>query len=149
HELRTPLNSVLILAQMLSENKTNNLTGKQIEYARVIHKSGSDLLHLINDILDLSKIEAGKFDMEAERATVSGIIDDQEQLFSVIAEQKGVKLVTEVAESVPAVLFIAKQQLAQVIKNLLSNAFKFTPQGGTVTLSFRTQDPTGDFTNQP
>ncbi|GAB3909866.1 hypothetical protein GCM10028803_48380 [Larkinella knui] len=149
HELRTPLNSVLILAKMLSENKAGNLTGKQVEYANVIHKSGSDLLNLINDILDLSKIEAGKIDMVAEKAAVSGIVYDQEQLFSVVAEQKGVKLVTEVDESVPPVLFIAKPRLEQVIKNLLSNAFKFTPQGGTVTLSFRVHGPMDGFANEP
>ncbi|GAB3327955.1 hypothetical protein GCM10027299_29300 [Larkinella ripae] len=149
HELRTPLNSVLILAKMLSENKTSNLTAKQVEYANVIHKSGSDLLNLINDILDLSKIEAGKIDMQAENTTVSGMIHDQEQLFGVVAEQKGVQLVTRVDESVPAVLFIAKQRIEQVIKNLLSNAFKFTPQHGTVTLSFDTHDPMSGFTNEP
>jgi CheY-like chemotaxis protein/nitrogen-specific signal transduction histidine kinase len=149
HELRTPLNSVLILAKMLSENKASNLTGKQVEYANVIHKSGSDLLNLINDILDLSKIEAGKIDMVAENASVSGIVHDQEQLFSVVADQKGVKFITEVAESVPAVLFIAKQRIEQVIKNLLSNAFKFTPAHGTVTLSFNTQRPMSGFSNEP
>ncbi|RRA97985.1 response regulator [Larkinella rosea] len=149
HELRTPLNSVLILAKMLSENKTSNLTGKQVEYANVIHKSGSDLLNLINDILDLSKIEAGKIDMVAENTSVSGMVHDQEQLFSVVADQKGVQLVTKVDESVPSVLFIAKQRLEQVIKNLLSNAFKFTPSGGTVTLAFRTQGPMGGFSNEP
>ncbi|GAB3249710.1 hypothetical protein GCM10027347_07000 [Larkinella harenae] len=149
HELRTPLNSVLILAKMLAENKTSNLTGKQVEYANVIHKSGSDLLNLINDILDLSKIEAGKIDMDAENASVSGIVYDQEQLFTVVAEQKGVRLVTEVDDSVPTHLFIAKQRLEQVIKNLLSNAFKFTPQGGTVTLSFKSLTPMSGFTNEP
>ncbi|KAA9354830.1 response regulator [Larkinella humicola] len=149
HELRTPLNSVLILAKMLSENKASNLTGKQVEYANVIHKSGSDLLNLINDILDLSKIEAGKIDMVAENATVSGMVYDQEQLFSVVAEQKGVTLITEVDESVPPVLFIAKQRLEQVIKNLLSNAFKFTPQRGVVTLSFNTRRPMDGFANEP
>ncbi|RAK02690.1 signal transduction histidine kinase [Larkinella arboricola] len=149
HELRTPLNSVLILAKMLSENKNSNLTAKQIEYAQVIHKSGSDLLNLINDILDLSKIEAGKVDMVPENTSVSNMIHDQEQLFSVVAEQKEVKLVTEIDESVPQTLFIAKTRLEQVIKNLLSNAFKFTPVGGTVTLSFRTKAPMNGFTNEP
>ncbi|MFD1145076.1 response regulator [Larkinella insperata] len=149
HELRTPLNSVLILAKMLSENKASNLTDKQIEYANVIHKSGSDLLNLINDILDLSKIEAGKIDMVAENTLVSNMVYDQEQLFSVVAEQKEVKLVTEVDESVPQTLFIARTRLEQVIKNLLSNAFKFTPMGGTITLSFRTQAPMNGFTNEP
>lgn len=149
HELRTPLNSVLILAKMLAENKASNLTGKQVEYANVIHKSGSDLLNLINDILDLSKIEAGKIDMVAENTSVSNMIYDQEQLFSVVADQKEVKLVTEVDESVPQTLFIAKARIEQVIKNLLSNAFKFTPAGGTITLSFRTQKATNGFTNEP
>ncbi|WP_128548632.1 response regulator [Larkinella soli] len=149
HELRTPLNSVLILANLLAENKNKNLTDKQIEYANVIHKSGTDLLNLINDILDLSKIEAGKIDMEVETVAVKTMVRDLEQLFQVVAEQKGVKLITRVDESLPASLTVARQRLEQVIKNLLSNAFKFTPSGGSVTLSFSTHGPMSGFTNEP
>ena len=147
HELRTPLNSVLILASLMADNKTNNLTDKQIEYARVIHKSGSDLLELINDILDLSKIEAGKVDIQMESVTVSSIVNDLQQLFSVVAEQKGVTFHTQVDQTTPATIRTDKQRLEQTIRNLLSNAFKFTPANGSVTLSFRTEKPSEKLTN--
>lgn len=140
HELRTPLNSVLILAQLLVENKQQNLTSKQVEYANIIHKSGSDLLELINDILDLSKIEAGKIDLLFELASTSEIIQDMNQLFTVVADQKGVKLVTQIDDRVPATILTDKLRLEQIIKNLLSNAFKFTPKGGSVTLALSLDD---------
>ncbi|GAA4418268.1 hybrid sensor histidine kinase/response regulator [Nibrella viscosa] len=136
HELRTPLNSVLILARLLADNKTHNLTDKQVEYANIIHKSGTSLLDLINDILDLSKIEAGKIDLHIEPVPVTSIADDLQQLFTVVAEQKGVQLVTHIDDGVPPRLVTDKQRLEQVIKNLLSNAMKFTPKAGRVTLSF-------------
>lgn len=136
HELRTPLNSVLILARLLSENKTQNLTDKQVEYATVIHKSGSDLLNLINDILDLSKIEAGKIDLNFEAVRVTDMVEDLRQLFVVIAEEKGVEFTGIVRENVPATITTDKVRLEQVIRNLLSNAFKFTSQGGSVELEF-------------
>ncbi|MVM34801.1 response regulator [Spirosoma sp. HMF4905] len=148
HELRTPLNSVLILASLLAENKPNNLTDKQIDYANVIHKSGSDLLELINDILDLSKIEAGKVELHLEQVSVSSIVSDLQQLFSVVADQKGIALHTEVDEAVPAIIHTDKQRLGQTIRNLLSNAFKFTPKNGSVTLSFRSEKPSIKLTNQ-
>ncbi|QDK79744.1 response regulator [Spirosoma sp. KCTC 42546] len=147
HELRTPLNSVLILASLMAENKPNNLTDKQIEYANVIHKSGSDLLQLINDILDLSKIEAGKVDIQLEQVAVSSIVNDLQQLFSVVAEQKSVSLHTQIDEAVPATIRTDKQRLEQTIRNLLSNAFKFTPPKGSVTLSFRIEKPPLKLTN--
>eukprot|EP01098_Paradermamoeba_levis_P001905 TRINITY_DN12194_c0_g1_i1.p1 TRINITY_DN12194_c0_g1~~TRINITY_DN12194_c0_g1_i1.p1 ORF type:complete len:273 (-),score=-3.89 TRINITY_DN12194_c0_g1_i1:5-823(-) len=147
HELRTPLNSVLILASLLAENKPHNLTDKQIDYAKVIHKSGSDLLELINDILDLSKIEAGKVELHLEQVSVRTIVSDLEQLFSVVADQKGVTLQTQVDETVPAIIRTDKQRLEQTIRNLLSNAFKFTPKSGLVTLSFRTEKPSVKLTN--
>ncbi|XZF15401.1 response regulator [Chitinophagaceae bacterium MMS25-I14] len=137
HELRTPLNSVLILANMLSENKTQNLTEKQIEYARIIHKSGNDLLNLINDILDLSKIEAGKIDFNFEDIPVKDIVQDMDHLFAVLAGEKKIHFVTEIAPELPVTLHTDKQRLGQIIKNLLSNSFKFTPANGTVTLSFQ------------
>ncbi|MVM37334.1 response regulator [Spirosoma sp. HMF3257] len=147
HELRTPLNSVLILASLLAENKPHNLTDKQIDYAKVIHKSGSDLLELINDILDLSKIEAGKVELHLEQVSIRTIVSDLEQLFSVVADQKGVTLQTQVDEAVPAIIHTDKQRLEQTIRNLLSNAFKFTPKSGSVTLSFRTEKPSVKLTN--
>ncbi|MFD2569452.1 response regulator [Spirosoma soli] len=140
HELRTPLNSVLILARLLSENKQFNLTDKQIEYAKIIHKSGADLLELINDILDLSKIEAGKIELVFEEAPVKGIVDDITQLFGVLADEKGIQLSTRVDPLVPKAIRTDKQRLEQVIKNLLSNAFKFTSKGGSVTLSLQLID---------
>ncbi|GAB3939512.1 hypothetical protein GCM10028805_00050 [Spirosoma harenae] len=147
HELRTPLNSVLILASLLAENKPKNLTDKQIEYANVIHKSGADLLELINDILDLSKIEAGKVEMLVEPVKVVNIVEDMRQTFTVVADQKGVTFNTDVAETVPPTIQTDKQRLEQTIRNLLSNAFKFTPAKGSVTLAFRTEKPSGNLTN--
>ncbi len=134
HELRTPLNSVLILARLLEENKDSNLSNKQVEYAGIIHKSGSDLLKLINDILDLSKIEAGKVEMNIEQVSVKGMVSDLEQLFHVVAEQKNIRFTTEILPGVPEMIHTDPQRLEQVIKNLLSNAFKFTPGGGVIKL---------------
>lgn len=134
HELRTPLNSVLILARLLEENMDKNLSKKQIEYARIIHKSGSDLLRLINDILDLSKIEAGKVDLQIEEVPVKSMISDLEQLFSVVAEEKNISFITSIATGVPETIRTDKQRLEQVLRNLLSNAFKFTPKDGRIKL---------------
>jgi len=134
HELRTPLNSVLILARLLEENKDHNLTDKQIKYASVIHKSGSDLLILINDILDLSKIEAGKIEMNIEDVPVKSMMMDLEQLFHVVAEEKSIRFITSIEEDVPETIRTDRQRLEQVIRNLLSNAFKFTSRGGTIKL---------------
>jgi signal transduction histidine kinase/DNA-binding response OmpR family regulator/CHASE3 domain sensor protein len=136
HELRTPLNSLLILANLFKENKTGNLTTKQIDYARIILKSGSDLLSLINDILDLSKIEAGKVDMFPEDVPVTEIVTDMEQLFSVMANEKKINFYIENKLSPGDSINTDKQRIEQVIKNLLSNAFKFTPAAGSVTLQF-------------
>ncbi len=136
HELRTPLNSVLILASMLADNKQSNLTAKQVEYAGIIHKSGSELLSLINDILDLSKIEAGKIDINVEEVKVSSIVYDITPPFEVLADNKNLNFFTKVDEDVPKNIVTDKLRLEQVIKNLLSNAFKFTPKGGTITLKF-------------
>jgi signal transduction histidine kinase/DNA-binding response OmpR family regulator/CHASE3 domain sensor protein len=142
HELRTPLNSVLILAKLLSENKADNLTVKQVEYANVIHKSGSDLLNIINDILDLSKIEAGKIDFNFEDVPVKGIMHDVLQTFQVIAEEKSVKLFKTIDDTVSTLIHTDKMRLEQVLKNMLSNAFKFTPKHGSVTLAFNTTNHT-------
>lgn len=136
HELRTPLNSVLILARLLEENKDGNLNNRQIEYAGIIHKSGSDLLKLINDILDLSKIEAGKVEMHIEPVAVQAMVSDLEQLFHVVAEEKNIQFITEILPGVPEVIRTDRQRLEQVIRNLLSNAFKFTPNEGTIKLSW-------------
>jgi signal transduction histidine kinase/DNA-binding response OmpR family regulator/CHASE3 domain sensor protein len=134
HELRTPLNSVLILARLLEENRDKNLTDKQMEYAGIIHRSGSDLLKLINDILDLSKIEAGKVEMQIEDVPVKSMTIDLEQLFHVVAEEKNINFITSIAAGVPETIQTDRQRLEQVIKNLLSNAFKFTPKAGKIKL---------------
>ncbi|SOD97424.1 GAF domain-containing hybrid sensor histidine kinase/response regulator [Spirosoma fluviale] len=136
HELRTPLNSVLILAKLLADNKPENLTPKQIEYATIIHKSGNDLLTLINDILDLAKIEAGHITVLREPVPVKSIVRDLTQLFTVVAEEKKVRFITDLHESVPAEIVTDRLRVEQILKNLLSNAFKFTPRDGRITLTF-------------
>ena len=136
HELRTPLNSILILANMLADNKGQNLTTKQVEYSNIIHKSGTDLLNLINDILDLSKIEAGKIDIQIEQTSVKGIIEDVTPPFIILADSKQLQFSTTVSPNMPTHIATDKLRLEQVIKNLLSNAFKFTPAGGAITLDF-------------
>ncbi len=140
HELRTPLNSVLILAKLLSDNNPKNLTDKQIEYAKIIHKSGADLLQLINDILDLSKIEAGKVDLLVEDVAITGIVDDLTELFSVVAAEKEISFHNQIGKDLPATIHTDKQRVEQVLKNLLSNAFKFTPKGGSVSITFANRD---------
>ena len=129
HELRTPLNSLLILARLMSDNAEGNLTERQVEYAETIHGAGSDLLQLINDILDLSKIEAGRMDVQPARIAVSQLVDYVEATFRPQTEQKGLELRVRVAPSVPAHLFTDEQRLQQVLRNLLSNSVKFTETG--------------------
>ncbi len=134
HELRTPLNSLLILAKLLTENKDANLTKKQVEFAQTIYSSGTDLLSLINDILDLSKVEAGKMEVNAADVSMSHVQTFVERTFRPVAEQKSISLTLEIAPDVPSPIYTDGQRLEQVLKNLLSNAFKFTERGG-VTLA--------------
>ncbi|MCU1290839.1 MAG: sensor hybrid histidine kinase, partial [Acidobacteria bacterium] len=129
HELRTPLNSMLILSKMLAESPDGNLNEKQVEFAETIHSSGSDLLALINEILDLSKIESGTMGVEIGEVHFGELQGDIERTFSQIAEDKGIQLVTEVGDSLPEYMETDAKRLRQVLKNLLSNAFKFTHQG--------------------
>ncbi len=134
HELRTPLNNLLILAQMLAENTDNTLTSKQVKYAETIHSSGTDLLALINDILDLSKIESGKMDVEVGSVRFSEVRDFCSRTFRHVADGKGLEFSIDLAESLPADTIITDaKRLQQVLKNLLSNALKFT-EHGTVRL---------------
>jgi signal transduction histidine kinase/CheY-like chemotaxis protein len=147
HELRTPLNSVLILAKLLEENKEMNLSGKQIEYAGVIHKSGKDLLDLINEILDLSKIEAGKVELIPEETNISSVCHDLDMLFKELANDKKINFGIDVDETLPATFISDRKRLEQVIRNLLSNAFKFTPTSGDVILSVKRPDKNLHFTN--
>jgi CheY-like chemotaxis protein/CHASE3 domain sensor protein len=134
HELRTPLNSILVLARILKDNKTDNLSEDQIKYASVIFNAGNDLLTLINDILDLSKIESGKLDMQNEHVPVNEIIHDMEMLFAEVARNKKINYTTNIGQ-VPGSVFTDKVRVEQVIKNLLSNAFKFTPEGGSIAIN--------------
>ncbi|MFL5614638.1 MAG: HAMP domain-containing protein [Gemmatimonadaceae bacterium] len=139
HELRTPLNSLLILAKLLTENKDKNLTNKQVEFAQTIYSSGTDLLNLINDILDLSKVEAGKMEVNPTDVTVRDITDFVERTFRPVAEQKSLNFQLDIAQDAPSPIYTDGQRLQQVLKNLLSNAFKFTEKGG-VTLGIRRAD---------
>ncbi len=132
HELRTPLNSLLILAKLLGDNVDGNLTGKQIEFANTIHNAGAELLGLINDILDLSKVEAGKMDVHVAEVSVSEELGALERSFAPVAEEKGVTFELDFAESALPTIVTDPQRLQQVLKNLLSNAFKFTEKGGVV-----------------
>ncbi|HWG14902.1 MAG TPA: HAMP domain-containing protein [Streptosporangiaceae bacterium] len=132
HELRTPLNSLLILARLLAQNPGGNLTGKQVEYANVIHSAGSDLLQLINDILDLSKVEVGRMDIHPERFTLRALLDDIQATFQPLTAEKGLTFAVDLAEGAPAAMFTDRQRLRQVLGNLLSNAVKFTSAGQVV-----------------
>src|SRR5688572_711657 len=139
HELRTPLNSLLILAKLLQENKDKNLSKKQVEFASTIYTSGTDLLNLINDILDLSKVEAGKMEIAATEVPLTEIENFVKRTFKPVAEQKGLDFTINTQPDAPSPIYTDPQRLQQVIKNLLSNAFKFTEQG-SVNLTIRKAD---------
>jgi len=129
HELRTPLNSILILGQQLAENSAGNLSTKQVDFARNIHSAGTDLLTLINDILDLSKIESGTVTVEAEQITFTSLRDSAERTFHHVAESKSLAFQVDIDASLPGTFTSDPKRLQQILKNLLSNAFKFTGQG--------------------
>ncbi|HTJ46748.1 MAG TPA: HAMP domain-containing protein, partial [Kofleriaceae bacterium] len=129
HELRTPLNSLLILSRMLAENSEGNLTAKQIEFASTIRASGTDLLGLINDILDLSKIESGTMTADPSEVVLTELRDYVEQNFRHVAEQRGLSLAINIAPGAPRAIYTDTKRLQQVLKNLLSNAIKFTERG--------------------
>jgi HAMP domain-containing protein/signal transduction histidine kinase/CheY-like chemotaxis protein len=133
HELRTPLNSLLILSNLLAQNEDGNLSDKQIEFAHTIHTAGSDLLALINDILDLSKVEAGKMEVHPAHLGIQAVTDYVERSFRPVADEKKLGFEISTADDLPATIETDEQRLQQVLKNLLSNAFKFTDKGG-VTL---------------
>jgi signal transduction histidine kinase/CheY-like chemotaxis protein len=130
HELRTPLSSLLILAKLLADNTDDNLTDKQVEFARTILASGNDLLELINDILDLSKIEAGRMDVHPGEVSLAEIVDYVDRSFRPLVEEKGLTFDVVLAADLPSVIETDEQRLQQILRNLLSNAVKFTEQGG-------------------
>jgi HAMP domain-containing protein/signal transduction histidine kinase/DNA-binding response OmpR family regulator len=129
HELRTPLNSILILGQQLTENQHGNLSAKQVEWARNIHSAGADLLGVINDILDLSKIESGTVTVEVEDVTFASLGESVTRTFRPIAESKRLLFQVELDPALPAAFATDSKRLQQILKNLLANAFKFTAQG--------------------
>ncbi|MBW4622500.1 MAG: HAMP domain-containing protein [Cyanosarcina radialis HA8281-LM2] len=129
HELRTPLNSLLILARMLTDNPAGNLTPQQIEYCRTIHTAGTDLLGLINDILDLAKIESGTLSVEVEQVLFTELRDQLDRTFRQIAQDKGLRFRITLDRQLPRAMVTDGKRLQQILKNLLSNAFKFTEQG--------------------
>ena len=135
HELRTPLNSSLILAQLLSENPKGNLTDEQVRFAQSIHSAGNDLLSLINDILDISKVEAGKLELVPEQVTLAALADTLKTSFEPLARQKKLAFEVQIAPGTPAALLTDRQRVEQILKNLLSNALKFTETGAVRLLA--------------
>lgn len=149
HELRTPLNSILILAQLLSENKSKSLSPKDVEFATNIYNSGSDLLTLINEILDLSKVEAGKIDIEIEEVPVSELTHNIKQMFTEVAKNKNIGFNIICNEShFKSPLHTDKQRLEQILRNLLSNAFKFTDRDGKIDVIIDLQRPDVSLRNE-
>ncbi|HZI15137.1 MAG TPA: response regulator, partial [Myxococcus sp.] len=147
HELRTPLNSLLILAKLLADNKEGNLSNKQVEYANTIYASGGDLLSLINEILDLSKVEAGKMQVEPRDIVLTELNQFIDRSFRPVADQKGLAFSVEVVQGTPRHIRTDPQRLQQVLKNLLSNAFKFTDQG-SVKMRVKLADPDKRFDHE-
>ena len=146
HELRTPLNSMLLLSRLLADNPDTNLTAKQIEFAATIHNAGSDLLALIDDILDLSKIEAGRMDVEPGEVSFDEIRSYVEQAFAPQAEDKGLDFTVVPDPDLPPAIVTDPQRLQQILRNLISNAVKFTEKG-SVTLSISVATPDLQFTS--
>ncbi|GAA3911933.1 response regulator [Chitinophaga oryziterrae] len=142
HELRTPLNSILLLSRLLSENNEKNLVPDQVESAQVIQSSGKGLLNLIDEILDLSKIESGKMDLELTGVAVHEVCEDMEALFAPIAREKNLDLKVNILANAPALIETDKMRLEQILKNLLSNALKFTAKGN-VTLQVSALEQNG------
>ncbi|HYC83566.1 MAG TPA: response regulator, partial [Chryseosolibacter sp.] len=143
HELRTPLNSILILAQLMSENKNKILGEKEVEFVKNIYNSGTDLLNLINEILDLSKVESGKIELEISNVYLKEIVADIKDMFSELARSRAIEfLITVDEEHLPAPFVVTDgQRLLQIVRNLLSNAFKFTDRNGKVEVNIEAASP--------
>ncbi|MFC8196393.1 HAMP domain-containing protein, partial [Streptomyces sp. NPDC057298] len=146
HELRTPLNSLLILARLLSDNPDGHLSDQEVQFATTIHRSGSDLLQLINDILDLSKIEAGRMDVRPKRLPLIKLLDYVHATFRPLTIDRGLALEVTVGEDVPREMYSDEQRLQQILRNLLSNAIKFTASGRVELRVSRVRDPGPRFT---
>lgn len=136
HELRTPLNSLLILSKDLADNKRKNLEAQQVESAQIIYNSGQDLLQLINEVLDLSKIEAGKMELNVERVGIQDFMSTITRNFKPVVEKKNLKFVTEHTDDVPSHIYTDRQRLEQIVRNFISNAIKFTERG-SITFNIR------------
>ncbi|HEY0682873.1 MAG TPA: response regulator, partial [Steroidobacter sp.] len=137
HELRTPLNSLLILSKLLADNADANLTGKQIEFAQTINRAGTELLALINDILDLSKIESGTVTLDVSTVHFAEVVDNLQRSFEQVASDRKLQLKIELDPSLPRTMITDEKRLQQILKNLLSNAFKFTHEGGVELSIYR------------
>ncbi|WP_369236861.1 HAMP domain-containing protein [Streptomyces sp. R21] len=146
HELRTPLNSLLILARLLSDNPDGHLTDQEVQFATTIHRSGSDLLQLINDILDLSKIEAGRMDVRPKKLPLIKLLDYVHATFRPLTLDRGLAFEVTVGEDVPREMWSDEQRLQQILRNLLSNAIKFTASGRVELRVSRIKDPDHTFT---
>ncbi len=142
HELRTPLNSSLILAKLLAENSQGNLSEEQVKFADSIYSAGNDLLNLINDILDIAKVEAGKLEVRPQTTQVARLVEGLQTLFAPLASEKRLDFNVVIEPQVPATLYTDRQRLEQILKNLLSNAVKFTEKG-QVSLTVSAQPGTG------
>jgi signal transduction histidine kinase/HAMP domain-containing protein/CheY-like chemotaxis protein len=141
HELRTPLNSLLILARLLSDNPDGHLSDQEVQFATTIHRSGSDLLQLINDILDLSKIEAGRMDVRPKKLPLIKLLDYVHATFRPITLDRGLAFEVAVGQDVPREMYSDEQRLQQILRNLLSNAIKFTSHGRVELSVTRVKDP--------
>lgn len=133
HELRTPLNSSLILSKLLADNSGENLTQEQVKFAESIYSAGNDLLHLINDILDIAKVEAGRFDLFPSEISTARLVENLKNTFQPLAGQKALQFSIELQEGVAPLIYTDQQRLEQVLKNLLANAIKFTESGRVET----------------
>ena len=145
HELRTPLNSSLILAKILADNKSGNLTEEQVNFAPTISSAGNDLLAIINDILDLSKVEAGKVELDVKPVIMTRVIDTVVKALQPVAEQKGLHFSAVIEPGTPVEIHTDEQRLGQILKNLLSNALKFTEKGEVLLRAFSADARTVSF----
>ncbi len=146
HELRTPLNSILVLSHLLSGNNKGNLDGKQVQYADTIHSSGLDLLNLINDILDLSKVESGKMELHFEKTVIGDLMTQSVTMFKPLTDKKGLFFATKIEDDMPQMFDTDPQRVFQIIKNLMSNAIKFT-ETGEITIRAHRPEASTTFSN--